>query len=820
MFSEVLAQEKEPAFPKRPELPLPLLVLGTFLAGAALIVGEVVPLYTVILMAGVFSVGTLATVGVIRRILSLRQTATIEHVDAMQKSMPSTWWIVLAVTALICGSILAQLACGRIHAQEQVLASYTVSRLVCELETDALPAKTGWQAKGKVFTHEGKFLGRMWLSLPLQLHKGMRINGVGRIKLNGNDEWSSICRRMGLAGSITYKLIQDKSYPQDVTSIIYQVRENLLRAYKEHFGNKSALLSASICGDTTAMKEEGYDTLFSASGVSHLTAVSGSHLALIATMLGALLSKFKCRPTLRILVLVCFCGLFVIFSGAAASAVRSWLMTICACGSQLLGRRGHAASATSVVGIGMLVQNPHLSWDLGFLLSLCSVLALCLYAAYVTYYVRKVSACLPRVSLIKLPKKIKDMVGSGSDIVAATLVCQLACTPLTISTFHEMSLVSLPANLLLSLPFSFMLFVGLVGALFYWATPIFCLLSFVAHSLGDICVLFLRLLTRMPITVVGMYLDFLPVAVLVGVVFVVWYILWPRLHLRRLGVMAAATLVFGLCTFVTLQLTTPASLEVLDVGQGDAILIREGPCAVLVDAGPDDAVVARLAEAGVFHLNAVIITHQHDDHFAGLEYMAQKIAVDRIYVARGGLQNTNQELLKYARTLCGTNKPLRELSFGDTLAFGNFTMKVVWPSKEVEGKENKDSIELLVLYAQRDKTLTALLCGDAEKDETLSMQKLQRIPNLDILKLGHHGSKISITKEQVQQLDPEFCFASASEDNSYGHPTQECIEAVKAAESQFMCTKDEGTIKAYPAQNGVRITTSKQTGFLSSFGWW
>ena len=138
---------------------------------------------------------------------------------------------------------------------------------------------------------------------------------------------------------------------------------------------------------------------------------------------------------------------------------------------------------------------------------------------------------------------------------------------------------------------------------------------------------------------------------------------------------------------------------------------------------------------------------------------------------------------------------------------GGFSFRVVWPKAEVSGEENGDSVEMVLSYAKDGRAMRALLTGDGEQDELRHI--VDEVGKIDVLKVGHHGSEVSIDAEEAQKLSPEQSIASAGEGNEYGHPRQECIDTLTAAGSQFLCTKDVGSVTVEPGRGGCAVYTER-----------
>jgi competence protein ComEC len=141
---------------------------------------------------------------------------------------------------------------------------------------------------------------------------------------------------------------------------------------------------------------------------------------------------------------------------------------------------------------------------------------------------------------------------------------------------------------------------------------------------------------------------------------------------------------------------------------------------------------------------------------------------------------------------------------------------MVWPRSVVDGSENAHSIELVGEWDDATRSLSVLLTGDAERDETGAVIEAGDVGDIDLLKVGHHGSEVSLTPEQAQSLSAEVAVASAGEHNSYGHPTEECVSILEESGSLFLCTKDAGDVELRPGREGPLVLTQRPIEAIDS----
>lgn len=235
--------------------------------------------------------------------------------------------------------------------------------------------------------------------------------------------------------------------------------------------------------------------------------------------------------------------------------------------------------------------------------------------------------------------------------------------------------------------------------------------------------------------------------------------------------------------------------------RGDAILVRDGPHALLVDTGPGDTITDALARQHVLWLDAVIVTHLHDDHTGGIDDLAGLVPTGSLYVGEGVSGSLPEGLGRDADRLVGSG--IGELCAGDEVRLGGFTMTCLWPREATDGSENEDSVCLLLTYGEGGAGLRMLLTGDAESNVLDSI--VSQVGDIDVLKVGHHGSRVSLDGGQAAVLRAEVAVASAGEGNSYGHPAPECVETLEGSGAWFLCTKDHGDVTLSPGERGVGV---------------
>jgi competence protein ComEC len=519
-------------------------------------------------------------------------------------------------------------------------------------------------------------------------------------------------------------------------------------------------LAALLLGRTSEL-DRGMVANYRRGGLYHLLVVSGLHVVLAAGLVLALLHVLRIESKRRDLALVVAVFVFVLIGGANPPSVRAGVVFGVFLLSRLLERPIAAAQAIGLSALVLFLIAPHQIYSIGTVLTFAAVLGIALF----TQPIRAI-----------LPARPEWLFGALAVAVAA----EVATAPVL---FWRFNLVAAGAWLTapLAVPLSGALIALGALLLLFFAAGIFPSPLVALFGLG--C----RALETIAERAAGVaYLR--PTPALAAVLLVSLLTLLAALAPRRARLPAALAAI-SLFLFLALRpgAAGPArgfSIEALDVGQGDALLLRWGRRALLVDGGgPFDLsardfgrtrLLPKLLDRGVTRLDAALVTHPHPDHALGVFAVLEELPVGVLWRSAGEDEGALYRGLLAAAA--GRGVPAAVLQTGHAVRFGDAKLSVLHSGGR---RRKKDAVnnQSLVAFFERDGR-RALLTGDIGAPTEEDILWRGRWPRADLLKIAHHGSRTSTTPAFLAAVAPKAALLSCGRQNRFGHPHPQTLETL------------------------------------------
>ncbi len=582
-----------------------------------------------------------------------------------------------------------------------------------------------------------------------------------------------------------------------------EVRAQAIQSILAYGGDQGGLMAAVVCGYRAVIADDPLYGGFKACGLAHMIAVSGAHTSILLMMLLLVLKALRVPRVSSALLSIAFVGAYLVFVGFPLSAIRSAVMAVLSLTSLFARRRSASLNSLALCIIGFILMDPISCRSVSLFLSAGSTLGIVLFSSLFASW-------FPHAG-----QRLRNLLIEPAGL---TFSANLLTLPTSAALFSQASLIAPVANVLAAPLFALSCTAGFVGCLTAQAVPALAPQALhLAGLAGWPLIALVELLSNIPFASVACALDPLAMLILsVGAACLLW-IWWPRLT-KRLLVGSGAVLIGCLAVFILIvNLPRGNTFTALDVGQGDALLIRSGSSAMLVDTGNSDGMLRHeLGEAGVHQLDAVIITHPDDDHCASLGSLGDYVEVKRILMAQDvftcGCAKCTR-LLQLADR-CSPSASKQGLHQGDRIQAGSISLEVLWPERFADEGGNGDSLCLMAdVDVDGDGTADwkALLTGDAEAEQLEALAKAGRLEDVDVLKVGHHGSKVSLSEKTVQLLKPEVAIISVGEGNRYGHPSEEVLQQLDQAGSHVFRTDEDGAVTVTFTEERLTVNAQERS---------
>lgn len=569
------------------------------------------------------------------------------------------------------------------------------------------------------------------------------------------------------------------------------LRDNLRAAFD---GKTAPFLTAILTGERSALKADGFFySMMREAGVLHCIAVSGMHLSFLVSFLAVILGRGKLSSILCIPVIV----LFMAVTGFSPSVVRAGVMQLALSGAVILDREydNHTALAAALAVLTAL--NPYSSHNVGLILSFLATLGILLFYDRFFRSLFPVGKEREKTFFGRLLRYIRSS-------LAVSLSAAILTLPVSAVCFGQIPLLGPLSNLLIlwavTLCFGFALIAALLG--FLW-TPAAVVVGWPARLLVQYIRLVVTWIGRLPFASLYPQNDMIALWLVCLYLLMAAFRFLPGIRRRFLGfsLAAAAALIFSCAAGFALWRQDALDTAVLDVGQGQCVVLMGRDFTLVADCGstnasedPGDTAARYLLSRGRSRVDALILSHYHADHMNGVPELLRRMHV-ALLLAPPPESEEAQALLAEAEEagaqIVIVSEEVKEFSFGALRAV------IVPPLGNVGDNE-----ECLCSLLQVE-DYEVLLTGDASRATELRLLERLPLPDAELLIAGHHGSANSCSDALLKAAAPDVAVVSVGR-NNYGLPSEEALARIAAAGAVIYRTDRAGTVEiCYRGRKGT-----------------
>jgi competence protein ComEC len=671
---------------------------------------------------------------------------------------------------------------------------------------------------------------------------GDRIELRGRIRAPPPDDYGAYLARIGAIGTLRADGLRVLPPLDSIQATLEGLRRTAAAGLDRAMPEPESGLAAGVLIGLRDRVDRDLAADFTTAGASHVVAISGWNIAIVASTLGAIAGGLRRRRRAALTALAIV--LYVAFVGPSPSVVRAGVMAGVALLARELGRPGTAAIALGWAVTALLLLDPGYIDDAGFRLSVLATAGILAWGSSLTARLAGPAPGRPRRWL--------------ADILGVSLAAQLATTPIVLLDFGRVSLVA-PAVNLIVVPLvppamaagALALGVGVLAGLGVPAIMA-TLVGLPAWAMYAAMVATVRAGAGLPLASLQLVPPWDLMAAMMSLVAILAFARWgdraldaarrvgrsPSGHrpaqrvvtgtaggLRREeahGASRAARLAAVILAGSTIALAVVlvhrsdalVHVTILDVGQGDGILVEgERGGRLVIDGGPDPARLLVALDERLppwdRRIDILILTHPHEDHVAGLPAILARYRVGRVY--EPGMRGPGPGYQAWVAAFAQGGPPRGRLSTGDRLRLDGIAFHVLWPDANrvpdlpADGGTAINNVSIVLLGDVGQQRF--LLAGDIE--EGVDPVLLQRgLPRVDLLKVAHHGSRTSSTSAFLAAVQPTVAVVSAGAGNPYGHPAPATIDRLHAAARSTYRTDTDGTVEVTFDGASLRVKMS------------
>ena len=575
---------------------------------------------------------------------------------------------------------------------------------------------------------------------------------------------------------------------------IYSLKNIMKQKINELLPKETAGLCIGMLIGETSNIEESMQEDFRDSNLSHILAVSGANVSYIIISITYIFNKMYFRKKLSKIISIILLILFMLLTGCTSSVNRACIMAILMLIAELLNRKSDVYNNLALSALILLIINPYSILDIGFQLSYMGTIG-------IVFLHDKIS------NIVQIKNKI---IKYFFEMIIVTTCANLAIIPIMMFHFNTVSLTFYFSNVLAGPILGAVVIIGFI--MFF--------VSLILNSLAIPIAFILNIMLKFIIKIAELTAS-LPISkILITTpsiwLIIIWYstiiILYykekaKKFYLKNkknLKIAVTCILIIVLTSNLVIKLKKDLKIYFIDVGQGDSCLIvTQTNKKILIDGGGSEfgsfdvgekTLLPYLLDRKIKKLDYVLISHFDSDHVGGILTLMEKIQIEKIIICKQGEVSENYK--KFLKILKSKKIKVQIVKAKDKISIDKDTFfYILHPANELikDNILNNNSIVTKLYY----RNFSILFTGDIEEiaeKELIKKYESSSILRSTVLKVGHHGSKTSSTKELLEKVKPKIALIGVGENNNFGHPNSEVLNRLNSLNCKIYRTDLNGEI--------------------------
>lgn len=588
---------------------------------------------------------------------------------------------------------------------------------------------------------------------------------------------------------------------------LYKVKNKIIKNINNKFPEETrGVFLGILLGDKSSIEEDVRQN-FADSSLSHILAVSGTHISYVVICILVLFKKLKLNKNIRkaLASLVLFMYLYLV--DFSVSATRAVIMSTIVIMQMLFYRKQDTITTIALSSIIILINNPYSILNIGFLLSYGGTIGIILF-------VNKISIESKEDFFQRFKSYLKD-------ICIVTISAQIIIAPIIIYYFNTISFTFIISNIIASLIIGPIIMIGLVIiAISFFKIPIISLIIRFYNILIVILVRTADIISKIPISKIYLKTPTtLEIIFYYSVVFLIALLIYIKKSNRKFIKKTIQIDIYNLKNFfinnrnkvlifisivslisiTSIKIPKELKINFIDVGQGDSCLITTPQNKkVIVDSGGSESydvgknvLLPYLLDKRITKIDYIMISHFDTDHCKGFEYVLENIKVKNVIISKQS--ETSESFKQIMKIIRKKRINLIIVQKGTKIKIDNFTTVDILSPQSENIADNMNDNSIVAKFEAYN--FSILFTGDAS--EKIEKELIKEKINLksDILKVSHHGSKTGTSEEFLKSVKPKIALIGVGENNKFGHPTKDVIKRLTENKIKIYRTDTDGEIR-------------------------